>query len=58
MLFHQVTRIGLACYIFRLLRGPLPLLYSAGLALPEEEITYPHEEVLFGGLSMRTVQVS
>lgn len=35
----------------------LPLLYSAGLALPEEEITYPHEEVSFGGLSMRTVQV-
>jgi 4,5-DOPA dioxygenase extradiol len=35
----------------------LPLLYSAGLALPGEEIAYPHEEVSFGGLSMRTVQV-
>ncbi len=35
----------------------LPLLYSAGLAFPEEEITYPHDEISFGSLSMRTVQV-
>jgi 4,5-DOPA dioxygenase extradiol len=35
----------------------LPLLYVAGLAQPGEEIAYPHEEVSFGGLSMRTVQV-
>ncbi|MGI4733688.1 MAG: 4,5-DOPA dioxygenase extradiol [Janthinobacterium lividum] len=35
----------------------LPLLYSAGLAQPEEAITHTFEEVSFGGLSMRTFQV-
>ncbi|MGI4871561.1 MAG: 4,5-DOPA dioxygenase extradiol [Janthinobacterium lividum] len=35
----------------------LPLLYSAGLAQPDEAISYAHEEVSFGGLSMRTFQV-
>ena len=35
----------------------LPLLYSAGLAQPDEPVSYVHEEVLFGGLSMRTFQI-
>jgi 4,5-DOPA dioxygenase extradiol len=35
----------------------LPLLYSAGLARPDEAVSYAHEEVAFGGLSMRTFQV-
>jgi 4,5-DOPA dioxygenase extradiol len=35
----------------------LPLLYSAGLAQPDEEIAHTYEEVSFGGLSMRTFQV-
>jgi 4,5-DOPA dioxygenase extradiol len=35
----------------------LPLLYCVGLALPDEAVSYAHEEVAFGGLSMRTFQV-
>jgi 4,5-DOPA dioxygenase extradiol len=35
----------------------LPLLYSAGLARPDEAVRYAHEEVAFGGLSMRTFQL-
>jgi 4,5-DOPA dioxygenase extradiol len=35
----------------------LPLLYSAGLAQPDEPVSYAHEEVSFGGLSMRTFQI-
>lgn len=35
----------------------VPLLYSAGLAYADEALTYPHEEVTFGAISMRTVQI-
>lgn len=35
----------------------LPLLYSAGLAQPDEPVRYAPEEVSFGGLSMRTFQI-
>jgi 4,5-DOPA dioxygenase extradiol len=35
----------------------LPLLYSVGLAQPDELVSYAHEEVSFGGLSMRTFQI-
>ena len=35
----------------------LPLLYSAGLARPNEAITHTHEDVTYGGISMRTFQV-
>ena len=33
------------------------IFYGAGLAQPDEAVRYAHEEVSFGGLSMRTFQV-